>query len=82
MGQGRQGKIWHQRGRQVRLCGVLVSANSRQAGQTWILTCGLLSSWGARFVCRQLSAQGICKAGAVAHPSFLKESDIFRVEGQ
>ncbi|RAQ59960.1 dienelactone hydrolase [Aspergillus flavus] len=36
--------------------------------------------WGARFVCQQLSAEGICKAGAIAHPSFLKESDIFKVK--
>ncbi|OJJ70149.1 hypothetical protein ASPBRDRAFT_129961, partial [Aspergillus brasiliensis CBS 101740] len=36
--------------------------------------------WGARFVCQQLSAEGICKVGAIAHPSFLKESDIFKVK--
>ncbi|KAI6441078.1 hypothetical protein MCOR07_007464 [Pyricularia oryzae] len=35
--------------------------------------------WGARFVARQLSAEGICKVGAVAHPSFLNESDVFGV---
>ncbi|RDW79350.1 hypothetical protein BP6252_03988 [Coleophoma cylindrospora] len=35
--------------------------------------------WGARFVCQQLSTEGICKVGAIAHPSFLKESDIFKV---
>lgn len=39
-------------------------------------------SWGARFVARQLSAEGICKVGAVAHPSFLNESDVFGVNGQ
>ncbi|GKZ49915.1 hypothetical protein AbraIFM66951_002624 [Aspergillus brasiliensis] len=37
--------------------------------------------WGARFVCQQLSAEGICKAGAIAHPSFLEESDIFKMKG-
>ncbi|KAI6370829.1 hypothetical protein MCOR25_004119 [Pyricularia grisea] len=36
--------------------------------------------WGARFVARQLSVEGICKVGAVAHPSFLKESDVFGVK--
>ncbi|KAI9039898.1 dienelactone hydrolase [Aspergillus affinis] len=36
--------------------------------------------WGARFVCQQLSAEGICKAGAIAHPSFLKERDIPKVD--
>ncbi|KAK2678876.1 Dienelactone hydrolase [Fusarium oxysporum f. sp. vasinfectum] len=36
--------------------------------------------WGARFVCQQLSADGICKVGAIAHPSFLKESDVFYVQ--
>ncbi|KAJ1334954.1 dienelactone hydrolase family protein [Microdochium nivale] len=36
--------------------------------------------WGARFVCKQLSPAGICKVGAVAHPSFLKESDVFGVD--
>ncbi|KAJ3537006.1 hypothetical protein NM208_g6484 [Fusarium decemcellulare] len=35
--------------------------------------------WGARFVCQQLSAEGICGVGAIAHPSFLKESDVFKV---
>ncbi|KAF5974933.1 dienelactone hydrolase [Fusarium coicis] len=38
--------------------------------------------WGARFVCQQLSADGICKVGAIAHPSFLKESDVFYVQGE
>ncbi|KAH8699323.1 dienelactone hydrolase [Phaeosphaeriaceae sp. PMI808] len=32
--------------------------------------------WGARFVCTQLSNTGICKVGAVAHPSFIKESHV------
>ncbi|KAF5581242.1 dienelactone hydrolase [Fusarium pseudocircinatum] len=36
--------------------------------------------WGARFVRKQLSADGICKVGAIAHPSFLKESDVFYVQ--
>ncbi|KAH0199009.1 alpha/beta-hydrolase, partial [Aureobasidium melanogenum] len=36
--------------------------------------------WGARFVCHQLSTQGICKVGAVAHPSFLKESHVEAVQ--
>lgn len=39
-------------------------------------------SWGARFVCHQLSTQGICKVGAVAHPSFLKESHVEAVQGE
>ncbi|KAF5552225.1 dienelactone hydrolase [Fusarium napiforme] len=38
--------------------------------------------WGARFVCQQLSADGICKVGAIAHPSFLKESDVFYAQGE
>ncbi|KAH7399178.1 dienelactone hydrolase [Phaeosphaeria sp. MPI-PUGE-AT-0046c] len=32
--------------------------------------------WGARFVCKQLSSSGICKAGAIAHPSFMNESHV------
>ncbi|RFU74887.1 dienelactone hydrolase [Trichoderma arundinaceum] len=36
--------------------------------------------WGARFVCDQLSNTGICKAGAIAHPSFMNESHVFSVE--
>ncbi|KAJ2980782.1 hypothetical protein NQ176_g2436 [Zarea fungicola] len=32
--------------------------------------------WGARFVCEQLSDSGICSAGAIAHPSFVKESHV------
>jgi hypothetical protein len=39
-------------------------------------------SWGARMVCRQLSRRGICKVGAIAHPSFLKESDVSGVDGE
>ncbi|KAJ5221413.1 uncharacterized protein N7469_010300 [Penicillium citrinum] len=35
--------------------------------------------WGARFVTQQLSSGGICKAGGIAHPSFLKESDVSKV---
>ncbi|KAI4851626.1 dienelactone hydrolase [Aureobasidium sp. EXF-8845] len=31
--------------------------------------------WGARMVCQQLSRQGHCEVGVIAHPSFLKESD-------
>ncbi|KAI4739642.1 hypothetical protein E4T50_09920 [Aureobasidium sp. EXF-12298] len=37
-------------------------------------------SWGARFVCHQLSTQGICEVGAIAHPSFLKESHVETVQ--
>ncbi|TIA47529.1 dienelactone hydrolase [Aureobasidium pullulans] len=36
--------------------------------------------WGARIVCQQLSKDGICKAGAIAHPSFMKESHVFGVD--
>ncbi|KAH8651263.1 dienelactone hydrolase [Xylariales sp. PMI_506] len=36
--------------------------------------------WGARIICQQLSTEGICKAGAVAHPSFLNESDVLKVK--
>ncbi|CEI63571.1 unnamed protein product [Fusarium venenatum] len=36
--------------------------------------------WGARFVTHQLSAEGICQVGAIAHPSFLNESDVFKVK--
>ncbi|KAL2213783.1 dienelactone hydrolase [Sarocladium strictum] len=32
--------------------------------------------WGARFVCEQLSEEGICSAGAIAHPSFVNESHV------
>ncbi|KAH7028446.1 dienelactone hydrolase [Macrophomina phaseolina] len=35
--------------------------------------------WGARFVCSQLSKAGICKVGAIAHPSFMNESHVFGV---
>ncbi|CZS75194.1 unnamed protein product [Fusarium graminearum] len=38
--------------------------------------------WGARFVTHQLSAEGICSVGAIAHPSFLNESDIFKIKGK
>ncbi|CAD0013905.1 unnamed protein product, partial [Aureobasidium pullulans] len=37
-------------------------------------------AWGARIVCQQLSKDGICKAGAIAHPSFMKESHVFGVD--
>ncbi|KAI5270051.1 dienelactone hydrolase [Aureobasidium subglaciale] len=37
-------------------------------------------SWGARFVCQQLSDDGICNVGAMAHPSFMNESHISGVE--
>lgn len=30
-------------------------------------------SYGAPYVCDQLSDKGICSAGAFAHPAFLKE---------
>lgn len=36
--------------------------------------------WGARFVCKQLSKSGICKVGAIAHPSFMNESHVFGVD--
>ncbi|KAG9943731.1 alpha/beta-hydrolase, partial [Aureobasidium melanogenum] len=36
--------------------------------------------WGARFVCRQLSIQGTCRVGVVAHPSFLKETHVKGVQ--
>jgi hypothetical protein len=45
-----------------------------------VLTC--LQSWGARFVCKQLSEDGICKVGAMAHPSFMNESHVSGVEGK
>ncbi|EFQ35745.1 dienelactone hydrolase [Colletotrichum graminicola] len=32
--------------------------------------------WGARFVLEQLSEEGICAAGAIAHPSFVNESHV------
>ncbi|PVH99976.1 dienelactone hydrolase [Periconia macrospinosa] len=32
--------------------------------------------WGARFVCAQLSKTGLCRVGAIAHPSFMKESHV------
>ncbi|KAH7325545.1 dienelactone hydrolase [Stachybotrys elegans] len=32
--------------------------------------------WGARFVLEQLSDDGICVAGAIAHPSFVNESHV------
>lgn len=38
-------------------------------------------SWGARFVCKQLSESGICKVGAIAHPSFMNESHVLGVDG-
>lgn len=38
-------------------------------------------SWGARIVCQQLSKDGICKVGAMAHPSFMNESHVSGVEG-
>ncbi|KAH7041518.1 dienelactone hydrolase [Microdochium trichocladiopsis] len=37
--------------------------------------------WGARFVCVQLSDGGICSAGAIAHPSFVKESHVQNSKG-
>ena len=40
------------------------------------------TSWGARFVTHQLSAEGVCQAGAIAHPSFMNESDVFKVNGK
>ncbi|SPJ79288.1 related to dienelactone hydrolase [Fusarium torulosum] len=36
--------------------------------------------WGTRFVTYQLSSKDICKAGAIAHPSFQKESDVSNVK--
>ncbi|EUC28987.1 hypothetical protein COCCADRAFT_107727 [Bipolaris zeicola 26-R-13] len=36
--------------------------------------------WGARIVCQQLSKDGICKVGAIAHPSFMNESHVSAVE--
>ncbi|RJE19137.1 Dienelactone hydrolase family [Aspergillus sclerotialis] len=36
--------------------------------------------WGARFVCTQLSKDGICKAGAIAHPAFMNESHVFNID--
>jgi hypothetical protein len=33
-------------------------------------------------VCQQLSKPGTCKVGAIAHPSFLKESDVSGVDGE
>ncbi|KIV94431.1 hypothetical protein PV10_02198 [Exophiala mesophila] len=36
--------------------------------------------WGARFVCGQLSKGGICKVGAIAHPSFMSESHLYGVD--
>ncbi len=41
-----------------------------------------LTSWGARFVCTQLSKDGFCKAGAIAHPAFMNESHVFNIEGK
>lgn len=38
-------------------------------------------SWGARIVCQQLFKDGICKVGAMAHPSFMNESHVSAVEG-
>ena len=38
------------------------------------LMSSLCCSWGAPFVMDQLSSQGICTAGAFAHPTALKES--------
>ncbi|OJZ84839.1 hypothetical protein ASPFODRAFT_62710 [Aspergillus luchuensis CBS 106.47] len=38
--------------------------------------------WGARFVCAQLSKDGICRAGAIAHPSFINESHVFAIDVQ
>ncbi|KAI4718767.1 dienelactone hydrolase [Aureobasidium sp. EXF-10727] len=32
--------------------------------------------WGARIVCQQLATKGICKVGAMAHPSFMNESHV------
>lgn len=57
----------------------LVCHNQLETADIWRVRC---SSWGARFVCKQLSPAGICKVGAVAHPSFLKESDVFGVDGE
>ncbi|GKZ16494.1 hypothetical protein AbraIFM66951_000278 [Aspergillus brasiliensis] len=37
-------------------------------------------NWGARFVCTQLSKEGFCKAGAIAHPSFMNESHVFGID--
>ncbi|CAD0092405.1 unnamed protein product [Aureobasidium mustum] len=36
--------------------------------------------WGARFVCGQLSERGVCKVGAIAHPSFLSEGHVAGVQ--
>ncbi|KAJ5743423.1 hypothetical protein N7533_010525 [Penicillium manginii] len=36
--------------------------------------------WGARFVCGQLSKDGFCKAGAIAHPSFMNESHVIGID--
>lgn len=38
-------------------------------------------SWGARIVCQHLSKVGVCKVGAMAHPSFMNESHVSAVEG-
>lgn len=42
----------------------------------------IFRSWGARFICQQLSKDGICKVGAMAHPSFMSESHVSVVEGK
>jgi hypothetical protein len=39
-------------------------------------------SWGGRIVCQQLSKNGICSVGAMAHPSFMNESHISGVAGK
>ncbi|CAD0111444.1 unnamed protein product, partial [Aureobasidium uvarum] len=39
-----------------------------------------LPIWGARIVCQQLSRDGVCKVGAMAHPSFMNESHVSGVD--
>lgn len=39
-------------------------------------------SYGAPYVCDQLSEKGICSAGAFAHPAFLKEHHFENLKSQ
>jgi hypothetical protein len=62
------------------MCRVLVSLLCLAKYST-ILTM-LNRSWGGRIVCQQLTKNGICSVGAMAHPSFMNESHVSGVAGK
>ncbi|KAB5518015.1 dienelactone hydrolase [Coniochaeta sp. 2T2.1] len=55
-----------------------VKAKYGRAGEAKFACVGYC--WGSRFVCRQLSETGICKVGAIAHPSFMNESHVLNID--